>query len=77
MARKKKAKKKTAKSEVVVKPVPLVTPKVAKVAEVKTPEPVAKPAPALVPEQMVTRRGTLVGGAKTMTRSEYDKQTKG
>ncbi len=65
---KKKAKKKTAKSAPAAK-------------KVAAPEPVVEsapaPAPALVPEQMVTRRGTPVGGAKTMTRSEYDKQMKG
>ena len=58
---KKKVKKKTAKSAPVAK-------KAAVVEEVK---------PAIVPEQIITRRGTSVGGAKTMTRSEYDKQMKG
>ena len=44
-------------------------------AEVKA-EPKAEkaPAPALEPEQIVTRRGTAVHGTTRMTKSEYDKQ---
>jgi hypothetical protein len=39
-------------------------------------EPEAEVAPpaAIVNEQIVTRRGTSVGGTKTMTKSEYDKE---
>ena len=68
---KKKAKKKTSvkKAEVEVKAEPKAEPKV---------EPKAEPAPAaaLVPEQIVTVRGTSVGGVRSMTRSEYDKFNK-
>jgi hypothetical protein len=40
------------------------------------PEPKAEAAPpaAIVPEQIVKRRGTSVGGVKSMPKSEYDKE---
>jgi len=42
-------------------------------------EPEVEPTPpaAIVPEQIVTRRGTSVGGTRQMTKPEYDKEMKG
>jgi hypothetical protein len=68
MARKKKEKKAV---EIVKNPEVEVAPEVA-------PEPVAEPepAPAVVAEQVVLRRGAGCGGAKTMLKSDYDKELK-
>lgn len=37
-------------------------------------EEVAAPKPAIVPEDIVTRRGTSVGGTRKLLRSDYNKE---
>ncbi len=59
----KKSEKKTVKKAVK---------KVVKKEKVVKPKAEATPPPAIVPEQVVTRRGTSVGGTRTMVKSEYD-----
>lgn len=66
---KKKAKKKVAKK---AEAAPVEE---APVAEEKPGEEVVSEA-AHVPEMIVTRRGTGVGGTRTMTKDEYDKEMK-
>lgn len=44
--------------------------------DVVEPEAEAAPPAAIVPEQIVTRRGTPVGGTRSMPKSEYDAEMK-
>lgn len=67
--------KKKAKKKVAAKPAEEVAVEEAPVAEEKPGEEVVSEA-AHVPEMIVTRRGTGVGGTRTMTKDEYDKEMK-
>ncbi len=64
-----------AKKKEKAKAKPKVEPKAKKKVEPKVkaePKVEAAPPAAIVPEQIVTRRGTPVGGTRRLTKSEYD-----